>query len=129
MLVGDIFPNLPPYHLTLAATLPVPFPWPLLLSRQLCPSLLDSNLFFAVFWTAHFLLYLVRHIDQSEPIEHSIYVGHSPDIAQSFRAVYHFSFNILQRQNYRTPCQTLTLLPAVDPQRFRVLTVPAFLIW
>ena len=59
-----------------------------------------SNLFFAVFWTAHLLLSLVRHIDQSEPIEHSVYVGHSPDIAQSFRAVYHFSFNILQRQQH-----------------------------
>ena len=51
-----------------------------------------SNLFFAVFWTAHLLLYLVRHIDQSEPIEHSVYVGHSPDIPQSFRAIYHFSY-------------------------------------
>ena len=74
----------------------------------------------------HLLLHFIRHIDQSEPIEHSVYVGHSSDIAQSFRAVYNFSFNILQRQNYRTPCQTLTLLPAVDPQLFRVLTVPAF---
>ena len=74
----------------------------------------------------HLLLHFIRHIDQSEPIEHSVYVGHSSDIAQSFRAVYNFSFNILQRQNYRTSCQTLTLLPAVDPQLFRVLTVPAF---
>lgn len=59
-----------------------------------------SNLFFAVFWTTHLLLYLVRHIDQSEPIEHSVYVGHSPDIAQSFRAVYYLPFNILQRQQH-----------------------------
>ena len=45
---------------------------------------------------AHLLLHFIRHIDQSEPIEHSVDVSHSPDIAQSFRAVYHFSFNILQ---------------------------------
>ena len=31
---------------------------------------------------------------------HPVDVGHSPDIAQSFRAVYYFSFNILQRQQH-----------------------------
>ena len=62
-----------------------------------------SNLFFVVFWTAHLLLYLVRHIDQSEPIEHSIYVGHTPDITQSFGTINHFPFYISQCQNYRTP--------------------------
>ena len=46
------------------------------------------------------LLHFIRHIDQSEPIEHPVDVSHSPDIAQSFRAVYHFSFNILQRQQH-----------------------------
>ena len=40
---------------------------------------------------AHLLLYLVRHIDQSEPIEYSVDVGHAPDIPQSFWVVYYFS--------------------------------------
>ena len=44
-------------------------------------------------WYSHPQL---RHIDQPKPIEHPLNVSHSPDIAQSFRAVYHFShlFNI-----------------------------------
>ena len=44
----------------------------------------------------HLFFRFIRHIDQSEPIEHAINVSHSPDIAQSFRAVYHLShlFNI-----------------------------------
>ena len=73
----------------------------------------------------HFLLHLVRHIDQPEPIEHSVYVGHSPDIAQSFGSLYYFTFYISQCQNYRAPCQTFAFLPAVDPQLFCVLAVPA----
>lgn len=32
----------------------------------------------------HFLLCLVRHIDQPKPIEHPVDVGHAPDIAQRF---------------------------------------------
>ena len=48
----------------------------------------------------HFTLCIVRHIDQSEPIEHSVDVGHAPDIAQRFWTVNHFSFNILQRQQH-----------------------------
>ena len=39
----------------------------------------------------HLLFHLVRHIDQSEPIEHPVDVSHSPDIPQRFRAVYHLS--------------------------------------
>ena len=74
----------------------------------------------------HLLLYFIRHIDQPEPIEHPINVSHAPDIAQSFGSLYYFFFNILQRQNYRTPCQTFAFLPAVDPQLLRVLAIPAF---
>ena len=75
---------------------------------------------------SHLLLHFIRHINQSKPIEHPINVSHSPDIAQSFGSLYYFFFYISQCQNYRTPCQTLTLLPAVDPQLFRVLAVPTF---
>lgn len=75
----------------------------------------------------HLLLYLVRHIDQSEPIEHPINVSHSPDIAQCLWPIYHhFSFYIAQRQKHRTPRQTFALLPSVYPQLLRVLAVPAF---
>lgn len=59
-----------------------------------------SNLFFAVFWTAHLLLYFIRNIDHTEPIEHSVDVGHASNIAQCFRAAHHFSFYILQRQQH-----------------------------
>ena len=37
-----------------------------------------------------------------------------------------FSFNILQCQQYRTPCQAFTILPAVNPQLFCVLPIPTF---
>lgn len=50
-----------------------------------------DNLFFAVSRMPHLLLYFIRHIDQSEPIEHPVDVSHSPDIPQRFRAVYHLS--------------------------------------
>ena len=59
-----------------------------------------ATYFFAVFWMAHLLLYLIWHIDQTEPIEHSVDVSHSPDIAQSFGSLYYFFFNILQCQQY-----------------------------
>ena len=64
---------------------------------QLRHTSVHSNLFFAGFRMSHLLLHFIRHINQSKPIEHPINVSHSPDIAQSFRAVYHFShlFNIL----------------------------------
>lgn len=75
---------------------------------------------------SHLLLHFIRHINQAEPIEHPVDVSYAPDIAQSFGAVYYFPFNISQSQNNRTPRQTFTLLPAVDPQLFRVLAVPAF---
>ena len=39
----------------------------------------------------HFLLCLVRHIDQPKPIEHSVDIGHAPDIAQRFWPVNHCS--------------------------------------
>lgn len=77
---------------------------------------------------SHLLLHFIRHINQSKPIEHPINVSHSPDIAQSFGSLYYFFFYISQCQNYRTPCQTLTLLPAVDPQLFRVLAVSCFVV-
>ena len=65
-------------------------------------------------------------IDQSEPIEHPVDVSHAPDITQSFRTIHHFFFYISKCQNYRTPCQTFTLLPSVDPQLLSVLAIPAF---
>ena len=73
----------------------------------------------------HFLLYIVRHIDQSEPIEHPIDVGHAPDIAQRFWTVYHCSdlFYIVQRQLHRAPCQTFAVFPAVDEKLFVVGSV------
>ena len=74
----------------------------------------------------HLFLYLARHIDQPEPIEHSVYITHAPDIPQSFGSLYYFTSYITQCQNYRTPRQTFTLLPAVDPQLFCVLAIPAF---
>ena len=68
----------------------------------------------------HLLLHFIRHIDQSEPIEHSVYVGHAPDITQSFWSLYYFFFNILQRQSYRTPSQAFTLLPPVKGNRIEL---------
>ena len=64
----------------------------------------------------HFTLCIVRHIDYSEPIEHSVDVGHAPDIAQRFWTVYHCSdlFYIAQRQQHRAPRQTFAVFPAVD---------------
>ena len=75
----------------------------------------------------HLLLNLVQHIDQAKSVEHSVDVSHSPDIPQSFRAVYHFSFNILQRQQHRTPSKALAALSAVDPQLLGELISPALL--
>ena len=75
---------------------------------------------------AHLRLYLIWHIDQSEPIEHSVDVSHAPDITQRLWPIYYFSFNISKCQQHRTPRQTFTLLPSVDPQLFRVLAVPTF---
>ena len=48
----------------------------------------------------HFTLCIVWHIDQSEPIEHPVDVGHASNIAQSFGSLYYFTFNILQRQQH-----------------------------
>ena len=66
----------------------------------------------------HFTLCIVWHIDQSEPIEHSVDVGHAPDIAQRFWTVNHCSdlFHIAQRQQHRAPRQTFAVFPAVDPE-------------
>ena len=33
----------------------------------------DSNLFFAIYRTPHLLLHIIRHINQSEAVEHSVY--------------------------------------------------------
>lgn len=75
----------------------------------------------------HLFFRFIRHIDQSEPIEHSVDVSHSPDIAQSFRSFNYFSylFNIAQRQQYRTPRQAFTVFPSVDSQFLCVLPIPA----
>ena len=66
----------------------------------------------------HLFFRFIRHIDQSKPIEHSVKVCHSPDIAQSFRSFNYFSslFDIPQCQQHRTPRQAFALPSAVDPQ-------------
>lgn len=76
----------------------------------------------------HFTLCIVRHIDQSKPVEHSVDIGHTPDIAQHFWPVYHCSdlFYIAQRQQHRAPCQTFAVFPAVDSELFCVFTASAF---
>lgn len=74
----------------------------------------------------HLLLHFVWHINQSEPIEHSVYVCHAPDVTQSFWPVYYFSFYISQCQNYRTPRQTFTILTPVNPELFCVFATSAF---
>lgn len=63
--------------------------------------------------------------DYPEPIEHPINISYAPDIAQSFRAIYHFSFYIPQCKQYRTPSQAIAALPAVDPQLFCRLPIPS----
>lgn len=75
-----------------------------------------------------FTLCIVRHIDQSEPIEHSIYVGHAPDIAQRFWPVNRCSdfFYIAQRQQHRAPRQTFAVFPAVDSELLCVFAASAF---
>ena len=59
-------------------------------------------------WMAHLFLHFVRHINQSEPIEYSVDVSHSPDIPQRFRSFNNISypFNIVHKlynnpQKYR----------------------------
>lgn len=76
----------------------------------------------------HFTLCIVWHIDQSEPIEHSVDVGHAPDIAQRFWTVNHCSdlFHIAQRQQHRAPRQTFAVFPAVDPEFPCVFAASAF---
>ena len=70
----------------------------------------------------HFTLCLVRHIEESKPIEHAVDVSHAPDIAQGFWSGHLLSylFNIAQCQQYRAPRKTFAVLPAVDPQFFCV---------
>ena len=76
----------------------------------------------------HLFFCFIRHVDQSEPIEHSVYIGHTPDIAQRFRSLNYFSylFNMAPSQQHGTPRQAFTILSAVDPQFLRVLAIPAF---
>ena len=76
----------------------------------------------------HFTLCIVRHIDQSKPVEHSVDIGYAPDIAQRFWTVNHRSdlFYIAQCQQHRTPRQTFAVFPAVDPEFFCVFAVSAF---
>ena len=76
----------------------------------------------------HFTLCIVRHIDYSEPIEHSVDVGHAPDIAQRFWTVNHCSdlFYIAQRQQHRAPRQTFAVLSPVNPELFCVFATSAF---
>ena len=76
----------------------------------------------------HFLLCFVRHIDQPKPIEHPVYVGHAPDIAQRFWPVNHCSdlLYIAQRQQHRAPSQTFAVFPAVDPELFCIFAASAF---
>ena len=65
----------------------------------------------------HFLFYIIRYINQTKPVKHSIDVSHTPDITQRFGAVNdrsHLSY-IMKGKANRTPCQTLTLFPAVNP--------------
>ena len=64
--------------------------------------------------------YLIWHIDQPEPVEHSEYVSYAPNIVQSFRATYQFSFYIPQSKQYRTPRQALATFSTIDPQYFDV---------
>ena len=73
----------------------------------------------------HLPIHFIRHINESESVEHSINISHASDVAQSFRPVHHRShlFYIVQCQQYRTPCQAFTILPAVDPKLFCVLPI------
>ena len=50
-----------------------------------------SVLTFALLRMLHLFLNCIRHIDQSEPIEHRIDIDHAPDVSQSFRPVNHSS--------------------------------------
>ena len=73
----------------------------------------------------HLPIHFIRHINESESVEHSINVSHASDVAQSFWPVHHrpHLFYIVQCQQYRTPGQALTILPAVDPKLFCVLPI------
>lgn len=73
----------------------------------------------------HLFFCFIRHVDQSESIEHSVYIGHTPDIAQRFRTFNYLSylFNIAQSQQHRTPRQAFTILSAIDPQLLSVLPI------
>ena len=76
----------------------------------------------------HLLFRIDRQIDQSEPVEHPVNVSHTPDIAQSFWAIYYIShlFNIAQCQQYRTPRQTFAALSPVDPELFCIFAASTF---
>ena len=75
----------------------------------------------------HLFFCFIRHVDQSESIEHSVYIGHTPDIAQRFRTFNYLSylFNIAQSQQHGTPRQTFTILSAIDPQFLGEFISPA----
>ena len=62
----------------------------------------------------HLLLYLVRHIDQSEPIEHSVYVSHSPDISQSFWTIAQKFNCTLNRLDYMQEQGLMSSLPLAN---------------
>lgn len=76
----------------------------------------------------HFLLHLVRHINQPKPIKHPVDVCHAPNITQRFRTVNYCSdlFYIAQRQQHRAPRQTFAFFSSVNPELFCVSSCQRF---
>ena len=70
----------------------------------------------------HLLFHFLRRIDQAEPIEHCVDVGHAPDITEGLRTVNYRANTryIMKGQQNGTPSQALAVLPPVDEQLLRV---------
>ena len=77
----------------------------------------------ALYWVdtlisiSHLLLDLVRHIDQPKAVEHSVNVGHAPDVTQCLWSVHDRTdcSDVLVSQQDRTPRKALAALSPVDP--------------
>lgn len=76
----------------------------------------------------HFFFHFIRYINQSKSIKHSINVGDAPDISKSLWPFNYFSclLYIMKCQPHRTPGQTFTFFPAVNPKFFCIFTISSF---
>ena len=72
---------------------------------------------------------MLRYIDQTKSIEHSVNVGHTANISEGFRTAHHRTDlrSLFQSQQNGAPCQALAVFPPVDEQLLRIISGPSFL--